>query len=364
MWVFLRFLLTFLLVWYIINLNFYANRKFIKNFWRKKLMKKIALLLALVMVAMCAFTACNAGTKDGETVTKITVATGGSTGTYYAYGMAMGSILQEKTGLTFDVQSTGASKANIQLIQAGEVDMAVVQNDVMYYAYTGTDLFEGAQTQDFAAIGTLYPELCQIVASKASGIESIADLKGKRVSVGDAGSGVEFNAKQILEAYGIDMNADIDKQNLGFGPSADALRDEKIDAFFCVAGIPTTAITDLAMGTDIVVLSVDDAEFDKLTEKYDFYTKQIIPAGTYAGVEEDVQTVAVMATYIVDKDLPEEVVYNITKAIFENKDAIAAAHVKGEELDSAKAVEGIAAVPFHAGAIKYFTEIGVMEAAE
>ena len=327
-------------------------------------MKKIALLLALVMVAMLAFTSCNAGTKDGEAVTKITVATGGSTGTYYAYGMAMGTVLQEKTGLTFDVQSTGASKANIQLIQAGEVDMAVVQNDVMYYAYTGTDLFEGAQTQDFAAIGTLYPELCQIVASKSSGIETIADLKGKRVSVGDAGSGVEFNAKQILEAYGIDMNADIEKQNLGFGPSADALRDEKIDAFFCVAGIPTTAITDLAMGTEIVVLSVDDAEFDKLTEKYDFYTKQIIPAGTYAGVEEDVQTVAVMATYIVDADLPEEVVYNITKAIFDNKEEIAAAHVKGAELDSAKAIDGIAAVPFHAGAIKYFTEIGVMEAAE
>lgn len=328
-------------------------------------MKKIALLLALVMVAMFAFSACSGeGASDAEAITKITVATGGNTGTYYAYGMAMGPVLQEKTGLTFDVQSTGASKANIQLIQAGEVDMAVVQNDVMYYAYTGTDLFEGAQTQDFAAIGTLYPELCQIVASKSSGIESVADLKGKRVSVGDAGSGVEFNAKQILEAYGIDMNADIEKQNLGFGPSADALRDEKIDAFFCVAGIPTTAITDLAMGTDIVVLSVEDAEFEKLTDKYDFYTKQIIPAGTYKGVEEDVQTVAVMATYIVDKDLPEDVVYNITKAIFDNKDEIAAAHKKGEELDSTKAVEGIAAVPFHAGAIKYFTEIGVMGADE
>ena len=142
--------------------------------------KRIALLLALLMVATLALASCTGAAE------KITVATGGNTGTYYAYGMAMGPILQEKTGLTFDVQSTGASKANIQLIQTGEADMAVVQNDVMYYAYTGTDLFEGQQTQDFAAIGTLYPELCQIVASKASGIESIADLKGKRVSVGDA----------------------------------------------------------------------------------------------------------------------------------------------------------------------------------
>ena len=149
-------------------------------------MKKIALLLALVMVAMFAFASC-AGTQDAETITKIRVATGGNTGTYYAYGMAMGPILAEKTGLTFDVQSTGASKANIQLIQAGEADMAVVQNDVMYYAYTGTDLFAGAQTQDFAALAVLYPELCQIIATKDSGIKTVADLKGKNVSVGDAG---------------------------------------------------------------------------------------------------------------------------------------------------------------------------------
>lgn len=318
--------------------------------------KSLALILALLTTATVFLSSC--GNKEE----KIILATGGNTGTYYGYGMAMGPILQEKTGVKFDVQSTGASKANIQLIDMKEANMAVVQNDVMYYAYTGTDLFEGTEIKGFSAVATLYPELCQIVASEASGIKTVADLAGKRVSVGDAGSGVEFNAKQILAAYGIDINNDINKQNLGFGPSADALKDDKIDAFFCVAGIPTTAITDLAMGMDITLVSVDDDKFDALSSQYGFYTRQTIPAGTYNGVDEDVKTAAVMATYIVSNDLSEDTVYKITKAIFENKDEIAAAHVKGTELDSAKAVEGIPeVVPMHAGAAKYFKEIGVIE---
>ncbi len=330
-------------------------------------MKKIiAMLLALSLmaVAMVGCTGDSAttdGEKDAPAVDKIVLATGGNTGTYYAYGMAMGPILADNTGIKFDVQSTGASKANIQLIQIGEADMAVVQNDVMYYAYTGTDLFTGEQTQDFAAVAVLYPELCQIIASKSSGIKTVADLKDKRVSVGDAGSGVEFNAKQILEAYGIDMDKDIQKQNLGFGPSADALKDGKIDAFFCVAGIPTTAITDLAMSNEITVVAVEDEKFEELSKKYGFYTQQVVPATTYNGMTEDVKTVAVMATYIIDKDVPEDAVYNITKAMFENKDAIATAHKKGEELDAAKAIEGIPSeVPLHPGALKYYKEAGII----
>lgn len=321
--------------------------------------KTLSFILAAVMLLSVGLTACNNKSSKND---KIVLATGGNTGTYYAYGMAMGPILAEKTGIKFDVQSTGASKANIQSIQLGEADMAVVQNDVMYYAYTGTDLFAGAQTQDFAALAVLYPELCQIIATKESGIKTVADLKGKNVSVGDAGSGVEFNARQILEVYGIDIDKDIKKQNLGFGPSADALKDGKIDAFFCVAGIPTTAITDLAMAKEITVVAVDDAKFAELSGKYGFYTQQIVPKETYNGMTEDVKTVAVMATYIVDKDLSEDAVYNITKAIFENKDAIAKAHVKGLELDVNKAVDGIPSeVPLHAGAEKYFKEVGAIK---
>ena len=326
--------------------------------------KTLSLVLAVLFVCATVLTGCQNTPAAGAgetTVDKIVLATGGNTGTYYGYGMAMSSILADKTGIAFDAQPTGASKANIQLIQLDEANMAVVQNDVMYYAYTGTDLFTGEQTQDFAAMAVLYPELCQIIASKESGINTVADLAGKRVSVGDAGSGVEFNAKQILAAYGIDINSGIQKQNFGFGPSADALKDGKIDAFFCVAGIPTTAITDLALNNEIAVVEVEDEKFAELSAQYGFYTQQVIPAGTYNGVDEDKKTVAVMATYIVDKDLPEEVVYNITKAMFENKDAIAAVHTKGAELDVNKAVDGIPAeVPLHAGAAKYYKEVGVI----
>ena len=317
--------------------------------------KTLSLVLAVLMLFAVVLTGCD------KKVDKIVLATGGNTGTYYAYGMAMGPILSAETGIQIDAVSTGASKANIQSIQLGEAQMAVVQNDVMYYAYTGTDLFTGEQTQEFMAMAVLYPELCQIIATKESGIKTVADLAGKRVSVGDAGSGVEFNAKQILEAYGIDMETGIQKQNLGFGPSADALKDGKIDAFFCVAGIPTTAITDLAMSKEIAVVAVEDDKFAELSSKYGFYTQQTIPAGTYEGVNEDVKTVAVMATYIVDKDLPEDAVYNLTKAMFEKKDDIAKAHVKGEELNAETAIDGIPAeVPLHPGAAKYYKEIGVI----
>lgn len=306
-----------------------------------------------MILGILVLTGCGGGTT-------IKMATGGNTGTYYAYGTALGQILGEKADLRFNIQSTGASKANIQLIDAKEVDMAIVQNDVMDYAYNGTDLFEadGAVT-GFSAMAGLYAEVVQIIARPGSGIETIADLKGKDVSVGDAGSGVEFNAKQILEAYGISFD-DINKQNLSFGASADAYKDGKIDAFFATAGAPTTAIMDLVSSQSILVLGIEEDKAEELRGSYPFYTTYTIPAGTYTGVEEDVETLAVKATFIVSNDLSEEVVYNMTQALFENKDAISSANQKGAELDPAYAVEGIS-IPFHKGAEKYFKEIGVLK---
>ena len=327
--------------------------------------KTLSIVLAVLMLFSVVLTGC--GTSNGEAeektkTEKIILTTGGEAGTYYGYCTAMSGVLNEKTGIDFKVLTSGGSKANIQRIQVEDANMAIVQNDVMYYAYTGTDLFTGEQTQDFSAMAVLYPELCQIIASKESGIKTVADLAGKRVSVGDAGSGVEFNAKQILEACGIDMETGIQKNNLGFDASADALKDGKIDAFFCVAGIPTTAITTLALNNEIEVVEVDDEVFATLSEKYGFYTQQTVPAGTYTGVDVDKKTVAVMATFIVDNDLTEDTVYAMTKAIFENKDAITAVHAKGKELDVNNAVQGIPSeVPMHAGAVKYFKEAGVLD---
>ena len=278
------------------------------------------------------------------------MATGGTTGTYYAYGGVIANILNGKLGsLQLNVQSTGASKANIFLIDDGEADVAIVQNDVMDYASKGTDLFEeDGAIESFSAGAALYAEVCQIISS--GDIKSVEDLKGKRVSVGDAGSGVEFNARQILNAYGISFD-DIEVNNLGFGDSADALKDGKIDAFFCTAGAPTTAITELATTNSINLLGIDDEHAAALQNDYAFYTQYTIPGGTYKGVDDDVVTVAVKATLIVSDKLSEDVVYDLVKGLFDNKDAITAGHAKGAELDPAYAVDGIS-VKFHPGAEK------------
>ncbi len=312
--------------------------------------KKISLALILVLTIILIFAGC--GSK-----TTLKMATGGTTGTYYAYSGAVTQILSSKIeNLSFDVQSTGASKANIYLVSDKEADIAIVQNDVMYYANQGTDLFDGEKIEGFSAMAGLYAEVCQIVSN--SNINSIEDLRGKRVSVGDIGSGCEFNARQILEAYGISFD-DIVVNNLSFGDSATALKDDKIDAFFCVAGAPTTAIVELATTNNINILEVDDEHADKLMENYPFYTKYNVPGGTYKGVDSDVQTVAVVATYIVSNDLDENLVYQMTKALFENSEEIAKAHPKGAELDPAYSVSGIS-IPLHPGAEKYYKEIGAL----
>ncbi|GHU24969.1 C4-dicarboxylate ABC transporter substrate-binding protein [Spirochaetia bacterium] len=317
-------------------------------------MKKfIAVSIGTLLFSTALFAA---GQTQGQQA-RVRMATGGNTGTYYAFGSAVGQILTEKTGIQIPIQSTGASKANIQLIAGGEVELAIVQNDVMDYAYRGTDLFTGEGTQAFSAMAALYAEVCQIIASP--GIRSISDLKGKRVSVGDAGSGVEFNAKQILEAYGVTFN-DIDKQNLSFGASADAFRDGKIDAFFCTAGAPTTAVVDLAISKEITLLEIDDVHATALITQFPFYTKFPVPADSYRGVTRDIQTVAVKATFIVSNKLSEDIVYRLTKNLIESKAQIQAAHAKGAELSSDYAVGGIS-VPFHPGAAKYFREIGVIK---
>ncbi|HHU90397.1 MAG TPA: TAXI family TRAP transporter solute-binding subunit [Clostridiaceae bacterium] len=315
-------------------------------------MKKKTSIIFLAMMLTVVMVLAGCGGKS-----TLKMATGGTTGTYYAFSGAVSQVLSSKIdNLSFDVQSTGASKANIFLVADKEADIAIVQNDVMYYATKGIDLFaeEGA-VEGFSAMAGCYAEVCQIVSK--SNITSIEELRGKRVSVGDIGSGCEFNARQILDAYGMTFD-DIQVNNLSFGDSATALKDDKIDAFFCVAGAPTTAVVELATSNSINILEVDDEHADKLIADYPFYTKYNVPGGSYKGVDSDVQTVAVVATYIVSNDLDEKLVYEMTKALFENKAEIAQAHPKGAELDPEYSVSGIS-IPIHPGALKYYKEIGV-----
>ncbi len=307
--------------------------------------------LSVILLVVISLTGCS-----GKQTLKM--ATGGTTGTYYAFSGTISQVLAEKVdNLSFDVQSTGASKANIYLISDKEADIAIVQNDVMYYAYNGTDLFAGEKVSGFSAMAGCYAEVCQIVAK--GNITSVEDLKGKQVSVGDVGSGCEFNARQIFEAYGMTFD-DISVHNLSFNDSATALKDDKIDAFFCVAGAPTTAIVELATTNDIKLIEIDDEHTAKLIEKYPFYTKYNVPGGSYKGIDADIQTVAVVATYVVSDDLSENLVYEMTKALFENANQIAVGHPKGAELDPEYSISSIS-IPMHPGAEKYYKEIGVLK---
>ena len=324
---------------------------------KKRLVVVLAVILAFTSVFFAGCGDNSASGNDGVDATSINVGTGGTTGTYYGFCNVVATVINEKTDMELTVQSSGASKANILDIDDGVVDMAIVQNDVMDYAFNGTSLFEAdGKFTSFSTLGAVYAEVCQVIARADSGIKTVADLAGKKVSVGDSGSGVEFNAQQILGAYDITFE-DIDKQNLSFQASADALKDGKIDAFFCTAGAPTVAITDLSTTTGIVLVEIDAEHLAKLQADYGFYAEYIVPAGTYNGVDADAKTVAVKATFIVSNDLDEETVYQLTKAIYENKDEYT--HDKASEMSLEYAVSSIS-VPFHPGAERYFKEVGAI----
>ena len=311
-------------------------------------MKRIlAVLMALVMVL--SLSAC--GGKA------MTMGTGGSQGTYYGYGGVLGNQILKSAGITVNVVSTDGSKANILGVDAGNYQLGTVQSDVMAYAWEGSRSFEqeGA-LKSFRVIGGLYAEAVQLVTMDPA-IKSVADLKGKKVSIGAPGSGVYFNAIDILAAAGL-SESDIIAQKQSFGDSADALKDGKIDAAFIVAGAPTPAVQELCTASKAYLVPIDGAIAQTLMNTSPYYTTYNIPAGTYDGQETDITTVTVKATLIVSASASEEDVYNITKSIFDNIDTIAAAHAKGAELSIENAVNGMTA-PFHAGAAKYFAEKNV-----
>ncbi len=315
-------------------------------------MKRIiaAVLLALMALTLVACT-------GGSGATKMTMGTGGTGGTYYGYGGVLGQYIKNKAGIETVVVSTDGSKANIQGIDEGNFQLGTVQSDVMAYAWEGTRSFEAEGKLDsFRVVAGLYAESVQLVTMDPA-IKSVADLKGKSVSIGAPASGVYFNAIDVLAAAGLTEN-DIKAQYQSFNDSADALKDGKIDAAFVVAGAPTPAITELCTTNSAYLVPIDGEIAQNVMASCPFYTVYTIPAGTYAGQTEDVDTITVKATLIVDANASEDDVYNLTAAIFDNIDAITAENAKGAELSIENATSGMT-VPFHAGAAKYFAEKGV-----
>ena len=313
-------------------------------------MKKwLALLLTLILAL---------GAVPAQPTTYLGLATGGTTGTYYALGGDIASLWMAKIpDLDVTAQTTGGSKANIILINEGDAELATVQNDVMYYAYEGNqDFFEGKVIDSFQAVGALYPELVQIVVAADGPIQTVADLKDKSVSIGAVGSGVYFNAIQVMGNAGLTLD-DVNEQYLSFDESATAFQNGQIDAFFITAGLPNTSIIEVANKRNVRLLGLDEAGMASLMAAYSFYVPVTVPAGTYNGMDADVTVPAVSAVLVCGKSLDEDLVYNLCKVLYE--DTAELSHAKKAEISAENAVKGIP-VPFHPGAQKYFEEKGLL----
>ncbi len=309
-------------------------------------------LLSIMLVTIISLVA-GCGGDSGKKF--LNIATGGTAGTYYPIGGAMAEILNnEIKGMNASAQSTGATVANINMLKDGQVDLAIVQNDITYYAANGTEMFDGKKVSNIRGIASLYPETCQIVTLEGKGINSVADLRGKRVAVGAMGSGAEANARQILAAYGITYEDNIDAQFLSFGEAASALKDGNIDAAFLTAGYPTAAVQDIASQNKVKLVPIDADKADNLIAKYPFYTKVTIPAGTY-GMPAAVDTISVMAMLVCNDKVDDALGYEITKALFTHLDRIQAAHAAAKAISKEGASKGMP-IPMNAGAEKFFKE--------
>lgn len=316
-------------------------------------MKKRILSMLLVAVMLVSLAA------SASAATFLSIATGGTSGTYYPLGGDLANLFSTVIpDVNASAQATGGSADNLRLIDGEEAELGTVQNDVSYFAYTGTDSFEGEQITSFSVISSLYAEYVQIVVRADSDIQTIADFKGKSISIGAAGSGVYTNALHVLEAAGLTLD-DIDAQYLSFSESADGLKNKQIDAAFVCAGIPNAAVTELASTVGVRLIALSDEEVTALTTAHPTYANLKLPAATY-DLAEDVNCIAITALLVCSNNLDEELVYQMTKAMYEQEGILT--HAKAAEITKESAFDGVGELPLHPGAARYFTEIGLLDA--
>lgn len=304
------------------------------------------------------------------------IGTGGTAGTYYPIGGLIANAISNPPGsracedggscgvpgLVATAVASNGSVGNINAINGGQLEAGFTQSDVAYWAQTGTGLWEGQPAvENLRLVANLYPESIHLVARADSGIASVADLKGKRVSLDEPGSGTLVDARIILEAYGL-SEADVTAEFLKPDQAADRMRDGAMDAFFFVGGYPAGAIAELSSQHDIKLVPIDGEAADKLREKYTFFAQDKFPAGTYNGQDADVATISVGAQMVTSADQPEELVYNITKAIYNDstQKLFAAGHAKGKLITLDNATQG-AGIPLHPGAEKFYKEAGKLQ---
>jgi uncharacterized protein len=322
-------------------------------------LERVLMFLVFLMASVTVGTSVEATAKEkpwkpGDGA-ELIMASGGVGGTYYPLAGGIAKLWKDAIpGVNVTVQATGASVANIRLLGRNEVDLALVQNDIAAYGRSGAESFAGRRERyvNYLAIGALYAEPVQIVVPSNSPVRRIEDLKGKTVVVGAAASGTELASRQILGAYGLTFK-DLKPLFLGFSEGATALRENSADALIMVAGIPNSALADVQTVTPIRLLPID---VNKIRKEHGFYVKFVVPAGTYKDLDSNVAVVALKAMLVVRDEISGQLVYEMTKALFEKAATIG--HAKAREFNVKHSADGVT-IPFHPGAARFLREKGI-----
>ena len=291
----------------------------------------------------------------------ISIGTGGTGGVYYPLGGGLANVLTKSIpGLQATAEVTGGSVDNLKLIGAGRSEVGFSMVDAALDAEKGQDKFKGSPVP-VRTLMVLYPNQMHVVSIEGTGINTMADLKGKRVSTGSPGSATEVFAFRVIEAAGLDKDKDMRRERLGVAESVNALKDKKIDAFFWVGGLPTAAVTDLSATPGTKLKMIDIAQYtDKMVAKYgNIYSATTIPKATYTGMEADNKNVAVWNIMMVNESMSEDLAYQLTKLLFEKREELALTHKEALNLKTENQTKAKAGVPFHKGALKYFAEAGI-----
>lgn len=318
-------------------------------------MKRVIGIMAVLFFALLA------GVALAQEKINISIGTGGTGGVYYPMGGGMANVLSKYVpGMQATAEVTGGSVANLQLLGTGKSDVGLVMVDAALTALNGEDKFKSGKIP-IRTLMVLYPNRMHVVSIESTGIKKMTDLKGKRVSTGSAGSATEVMAFRVIEAAGLDKDKDLKRERLGVAESVNALKDGKIDAFFWVGGIPTAAVTDLGATPGVKIQMIDHSEVvDAMNKKYGpLYVQDVIPPKSYPGQDTPNKVATVWNILVSHERMPDQVAYNIVKAIFDKKPELVTVHREALNFDYNYQTNNHSPIPYHPGAIKYFAEHGI-----
>ncbi|SKC85651.1 TAXI family TRAP transporter solute-binding subunit [Maledivibacter halophilus] len=322
-------------------------------------MKKTIAIILIISMTLALLVGCQgAGSKKQF----VTVVTGGTGGTYYPVGTIFTTLWNEKLGekVQASVQSSGGSVENLNMLKEGEAQLGIAMANLTLFAYNGEQRFKDNKFEDVRFVTALWPDVTQFVVTEKSGINSVKDIKGKRFSVGSAGSGTEYSTKLILETIGGLTDEDFGSEHLGYSEASSAIQNSQIDGMNAEGGLPTSAVSEIAASkTKIKLLEFSDSDYEKLHSIAPYYGQFTVPKGLYRGIDKDIKTLGVKSTLICHADLDEDTVYELVKTLYENYESIVGSHKALEFMGLDQAIEGLPPVPLHPGAVKYYKEKGI-----